>query len=194
MARAIKPDKGLWLTFSPQPFTLPDDTATGLAAILKIDQSSDAFTRMKVEVEGMLGCYPGMVKTMDKAPRAAAKAKAIRPLVKRADELLQGLDDIDSASISALGTAYRVELINELCWFAGRADKVCKELEATESRGAPKMTARQYVIDVLCDIYMRYAIEPENNGRLNFITSILDAAEIPYEDNDFRLLKNLPRL
>jgi len=128
MARAKKPDKGLWLTFTPIPFSLPDDTAQKLAAILDIDKDSNAFPEMKAEVESWLGCYPGMVKTMDNSPTDAAMAAAIRPLVSAADKLREGLGDIDSASISALGDSYRVELISELCWFAGRGGNVCKEL------------------------------------------------------------------
>jgi len=175
-------------------FSLPANEAMELAAILEIDANSNPFTHMKAEVEKMIGCYPGMVDTLDNAPTDAAKAAAIKPLLKLANKLRQGLNDLDSASISALDDTYRVELINELCWFCGRAKNVCEELETTESRGAPKRCAHRIVINQFCDIYMRYAVNPNEDGRLNFVTAILDTANIPYEDNDSRLLENQPRM
>jgi len=46
----------------------------------------------------------------------------------------------------------------------------------------------------LADIYSRYAINPDESGRLNFITDILDAGTIPYPDDDAQMQAGLPKL
>jgi len=190
-----RPKKPGWFDPTPLPFSLPDSAAMELAEILEIDETTDDFTLMKTEVEKWLGSYPGWVKTMDDAPTDAAMAAVIRPLVKDAKKLIDGLQKIDGLSRSELGDAYRVELMDELCYFAGRAPNVCKKLEASESRGINnRKAARQHIIAEIGRLYCQYAKKPNRNGLLNFITDILDVAKIPYEDNDFRLLKNLPRL
>lgn len=93
MPRAVpKKTTPVWLAHTP---ALSDSARAELAALLKLDPrkrtDKKRLARAYSRVEYWLGFYPGGVKNLDQAPGPADYKVALRPMIKRATDLLNRL-------------------------------------------------------------------------------------------------------
>jgi len=164
MARSKKPGLDVRTAYRVDPLSLTNETAINLAAILEIDEDSDAVALMKAEVEAALGRYNGMVETMDNAPRHTAIVAALEPIQKQAKDLqkaLLRLDDVslaelvhassDDTGLASLNMDVISNQLGNLSWVSSKI--VAKK---KQSMGGPKKEARYEVIYSLLQTYNRY--------------------------------------
>lgn len=195
MPRPKKPQTGASIVRKASAVSLSDDVKDKLFQIVGTEIVETEQSKMIILVEDTLGAYPGWVETMDNAPTHASVAIALGSIQKKANSLrckLLGLDGVSENKLEIAGFRKKRELIRQLIMLE-TAIKGFRE-EPIESRGGKSRQALHWVIIFLGDLYCTYASEPNRDGLLNFVTDSLDAAKITYEDNDFRLLKDLPLL
>jgi len=189
MARAKKPARDLDTCFTTVSIELTDEVIISLCSFINVNYISPEANIMTQEVESMLGEYPGMVETLDKAPSQASTREAIKPLLKHVQELWIGLNNLDEASRARLGSFDR--LISEAMTFDAAASEICNSKQKNNGHGGRKI-AMAILISRLSKTFRNFASVYNKKDELAFIIEVLESQSIEHPDDD-RLSRYIPK-
>ena len=148
-------------TWIDRPHVLSDRGRLELANLLGFDQaaaSDKKQLRALSEIEHCLGFYPGGIRNLDNAPRAADYRAALPPLQKHAYDLFNALCNLDGSMRESLNVdgADVASLERALAHFVDACKKTLDAKATGRSIGRRRRVSAELVIQGLRQIFARH--------------------------------------